>query len=137
MVATVVLGIFIAAWFGFGLYKIYNAFFKGEAACCDSGGCSSCAGGCAMHKAMEDSYRARVEKISKFSLKKTLDVDGMTCDKCVAKVVRALEKIDGVEVAAASLEKQAAFAGLTKNISDETLIDALRRAGYNSSVVMV
>ena len=137
MVATVILGIVIAAWFGYGLLKIYNAFFKGDAACCDSGGCSSCAGGCAMHKAMEDSYRARVEKISKFNLKKTLDVDGMTCDKCVAKVVRALEKVDGVEVAAASLEKQAAFAGLTKNISDETLIDALRRAGYNSNVVAV
>ena len=135
--ATVVLGILIAAWFVYGLRKIYNAFFKGEAACCDSGGCSSCAGGCAMHKAMENSYRARVEKIAKFNLQKTLDVDGMTCDKCVAKVVRALEKVDGVEVAAASLENQAAFAGLTKNISDETLIDALRQAGYKSSVVMV
>ena len=135
--ATVVLGIFIVAWFVYGLRKIYNAFFKGEAACCDSGGCSSCAGGCAMHKAMENSYRARVEKIAKFNLQKTLDVDGMTCDKCVANFVRALEKVDGVEVAAASLEKQAAFAGLTKNISDETLVDALRQAGYKSSVVMV
>ena len=135
--ATVVLGIFIAAWFAYGLKKIYNAFFKGEAACCDSDGCSSCAGGCAMKNAMENSYRARVEKIAKFNLQKTLDVDGMTCDKCVAKVVRALEKVDGVEVAAASLEKQAAFAGLTKNISDETLIDALRQAGYKSSVVMI
>ena len=132
--ATFIVGVIIALWFGYGLKKIYNAFFKGEAACCDSGGCSSCAGGCAMHQAMENSYRARVEKISKFNLQKTLDVDGMTCDKCVAKVVRALEKVDGVEVAAASLEKQAAFAGLTKNISDETLIDALRCAGYNSTI---
>ena len=137
MFATVLLGILIAAWFVYGLRKIYNAFFKGEAACCDSGGCSSCAGGCAMHKAMEDSYRARVEKIAKFNLQKTFDVDGMTCDKCVANVVRALEKIDGVAVAAASLEKQAAFAGLTKNISDETLIDAIRRAGYNAGVATI
>ena len=44
MIATVVLGIFIAAWFAYGLKKIYNAFFKGEAACCDSGGCSGCSG---------------------------------------------------------------------------------------------
>ena len=60
----------------------------------------------------------------------------MTCEKCVAKVVRALEKVDGVAVAAASLEKQSAEAGLTKNISDDVLTEALRRAGYKSSVVV-
>lgn len=135
MIATVVLGIFIAAWFAYGLKKIYNAFFKGEAACCDSGGCSGCSG-CAMKNAMDNSYRARVEKIEKFNLQKILDVDGMTCEKCVAKVVRALENVDGVAVAAASLEKQSALAGLTKDISDEVLINALSRAGYKSSVVM-
>ena len=136
MIATVVLGIFIAAWFAYGLKKIYNAFFKGEAACCDSGGCSGCSG-CAMKNAMDNSYRARVEKIEKFNLQKILDVDGMTCEKCVAKVVRALENVDGVAVAAASLEKQSALAGLTKDISDEVLINALSRAGYKSSVVVI
>ena len=136
MIATVVLGIFIAAWFAYGLKKIYNAFFKGEAACCDSGGCSGCSG-CAMKDAMDNSYRARVEKIEKFNLQKILDVDGMTCEKCVAKVVRALENVDGVAVAAASLEKQSALAGLTKDISDEVLINALSRAGYKSSVVVI
>ena len=128
MIATVVLGIFIAAWFAYGLKKIYNAFFKGEAACCDSGGCSGCSG-CAMKDAMDNSYRARVEKIEKFNLQKILDVDGMTCEKCVAKVVRALENV--------SLEKQSALAGLTKDISDEVLINALSRAGYKSSVVVI
>ena len=136
MDATVVLGILIAAGFGYGLLKIYRGFFKGEAACCDSGGCAGCAG-CAMQKAMDNSYRARVEKISKFELQKTIDVEGMTCEKCVAKVVRALEKVDGVEIAAASLEKQAAFAGLTKNISDEVLNDAIRHAGYKSNVLAI
>ena len=134
MVATFVLGIFIAVGFGYGLKKIYNAFFKGDAACCDSGGCSGCAG-CSMRQAIDDNYRARIEKISKFDLHKTIDVDGMTCDKCVEKVVRALEKVDGVAVAAASLEKQSAEAGLTKNVSDDILTEAIRRAGYNSSVI--
>ena len=135
MVATVVLGILIAAGFVYGLSKIYKAFFKGEAACCDSGGCGGACAGCAMHQAMDNSYRARVEKIEKFPLQRTIDVDGMTCDKCVARVVRELEKIDGVAVAAASVEKQSAQAGLTKNISDETLIDAIRRAGYKPGSV--
>ena len=90
-----------------------------------------------MKGAMDNSYRARVEKIEKFNLQKILDVDGMTCEKCVAKVVRALEDVDGVAVAAASLEKQSALAGLTKDISDEVLINALSRAGYKSSVVVI
>ena len=137
MFATVVIGILIAAWFLYCLSKIYKAFFKGEAACCDSGGCSGCAGGYAMHKAMDDSYRARVEKIAKFKIHKTIDVEEMTCDKCVAKVVRALENVDGVAVAAANLEKQSAEVGLTKNISDDVLFDAIRRAGYKPTFVTV
>ncbi len=131
--ATAVLGTVIAVWFAFCLKKMYNSFFKGEAACCSNEGCSGCAGGCAMHKAMEDSYRARVEKISHFALKKSIDVDGMTCDKCVARVVRALEKIDGVAVVAVSLEKQSALVGFTKNISNDILSDAIKRAGYKAT----
>ena len=49
MLATIVLGIFIAAGFFYGLLTIYRNFFKGEAACCDSGSCSgncSCCSKC-------------------------------------------------------------------------------------------
>ena len=134
MIATVVLGMFIAVGFGYGVSKIYKSFFKGEPACCDSGGCSGCAD-CSMKQAIDNSYKARIEKIEKFELKKIIDVDGMTCDKCVAKVVRALEKVDGVAVAAASLEKQSAEAGLTKNVSDDILTEAIRRAGYHANVI--
>ena len=136
MVATVILGLLIVAGFGYGLLKIYRGFFKGEAACCDSGGCAGCMG-CTMYTPIEDSYRVRVEKIAKFELHKTIDVDKMTCDKCVAKVVRALEKVDGVAVAAASLEKQSAQVGLTKNIPDDVLFEAIRRAGYNPSLAAI
>lgn len=132
--ATVVLGIIIALILGNGLRVIYKAFFKGEAACCDSGGACS---GCSMKKAMADSYRARVEKIEKFSIHRTIDVDGMTCEHCVANVVRALEKVDGVAVAAASLEKQSAQAGLSKEIPDEILRDAINKAGYKAGVITV
>lgn len=134
MVATIVLGILIAAAFGFGVRKAYRAFFKSEAACC-SDGCSSCGGGCNMQKALDDSYRARVEKIEKFPIHRSIDVDGMTCEKCIYKVVRALEKVDGVQVAAASLEKQSALVGLKENISDEILREAINRAGYSAGAV--
>jgi len=134
MIATIVLGVVIAAILAFGLRKMYRSYFKGEAACC-SDGCSSCGGGCAMKTALEQSYRDRVEKIEKFPIHRTIDVDGMTCEKCIVKVIRALEKIDGVTIAAASLEKQSAQVGLKENISDDVLRDAINRAGYHAGAV--
>lgn len=134
MVATIVLGVLIAAAFGFGVKKAYRAFFKSEAACC-SESCGSCSGGCNMQKALDDSYRARVEKIERFPIHRTIDVDGMTCEKCILKVVCALEKVDGVTIAAASLEKQSAQVGLKENISDDILKDAINKAGYTAGTV--
>jgi len=134
MAATIVLGILIAAAFGYGLRKIYLGVFKSEAACC-SEGCGSCKGGCSMQKAMDESYRARVEKIERLPIHKTIDVDGMTCEKCIYKVIRALEKVDGVKVAAASLEKQSAQVGLNENIPDDILKDAINKAGYKAGIV--
>ncbi len=135
MAATIILGILIAAAFGYGLKKIYRAFFKSEAACCSEGNCSGCEGSCSTKKALDDGYRARVEKIERFPIHRTIDVDGMTCEKCIYKVVRALEKIDGVTIAAASLEKQSAQVGLKENISDEILREAIQKAGYKAGAV--
>lgn len=135
MTATIVLGIVIAAAFVFGLRTAYRSFFKGEAACCSEDGCAGCKGSCNMQKALDDSYRARVEKIEKFPLHRTIDVDGMTCEKCIYRVVRALEKVDGVQIAAASLEKQSAQVGLKENISDDVLREAIKKAGYSAGAV--
>ena len=135
MTATVILGIVIAALLANGLRIIYRAFFKSEAACCDSGGggCSNCP----MKKAMDDNYKKRVEAIEKFEIHRTIDVDGMTCENCIAKVVRALEKVDGVKIAAASLEKQSAQAGLTKDIPNEVLREAIEKAGYRAGAISI
>ena len=135
MAATIVLGLLIAAAFGYGLRKIYRAFFKSEAACCSESNCSGCEGSCSTKKAIDEGYRVRVEKIEKFPIHRTIDVDGMTCDKCIYKVVRALEKVNGVTIAAASLEKQSAFVGLKENIPDDVLKDAINKAGYSAGAV--
>lgn len=138
MIATIVLGILIAAALAYGLRTMYRSFFKSEAACC-SEGCGSCSG-CdshSMQKALDASYRSRVEKIEKLPIHRTIDVDGMTCEKCIFKVVRALEKVDGVAIAAASLEKQSALVGLKENISDDVLREAINRAGYTAGAVTV
>ena len=135
MTATVILGVVIAAAFVFGVRTAYRSFFKGEAACCSEDGCSSCGGSCAMKNALDQSYRARVEKIEKFPIHRTIDVDGMTCEKCIVNVIRALEKVDGVTIAAASLEKQSAQAGLSKDVPDDVLRDAINRAGYKAGAI--
>ena len=132
MVATIVLGIAIAVLFSIGIYNIYSNFFKGTATCCKSG--SSCAN-CPMSKS-QDNYRTRIEAIEKFNLKKTIDVDGMTCEHCANNVVKALEHIDGVAIAAASVEKQSAQAALEKEIPDDILKDAIRKAGYQPGNVL-
>ncbi|MCR5834680.1 MAG: heavy-metal-associated domain-containing protein [Selenomonadaceae bacterium] len=136
MVATIVLGILIAAALGYALRTMYRSFFKGEAACC-SESCSSCSAGCnsSMQKALDEGYRARVEKIEKMAMRGTIDVDGMTCEKCIYKVIKALEKIDGVKIAAASLEKQSAEIGLTHEVDENLLRETLRKAGYSAGSV--
>ena len=134
MATTIVLGILIAAAFVFGLRTAYRAFFKGEAACC-SESCSSCNGGCNKQKLLDDGYRVRVEKIERFPIHRTIDVDGMTCEKCIYKVVRALEKVDGVTIAAASLEKFSAQVGLSKDVPDDDLREAINKAGYTAGTI--
>ena len=54
----------------------------------------------------------------------------MTCERCTANVIRALEQVDGVAVAAASLEKRAAQAALDREVPDDALKEAIRKAGY-------
>lgn len=138
MTATIILGVIIAALLANALRIIYKAFFKGEAACCDSGGsCGGGCNGCPMKKAIDTNYKKRVEQIEQFEIHKTIDVDGMTCENCIAKVVRALEKVDGVQIAAASLEKQSAQVGLTKNISEKILREAIEKAGYHAGAITV
>ena len=135
MTATIILGLLIAVAFGFGMRKVYRAFFKSEAACCSEGNCSGCEGSCSTKKALDDGYRVRVEKIERFPIHRTIDVDGMTCEKCIYKVVRALEKVDGVTIAAASLEKQSALVGLKEDVPDDLLREAINKAGYTAGAV--
>ena len=131
MLATILIGIVIAAIFGVGIYNIYSNFFKGTSTCCKSE-CSSCP----MSK-IHNNYRTRVEAIEKFKLKKAIDVEGMTCEHCTTAVTKALEKIDGVVIAAASVEKQMAEVALDRSVADNILKDAIRKAGYNPGNILV
>lgn len=61
---------------------------------------------------------------------KTLDITGMMCQHCVMHVKKALEAIEGVEKADVNLENNNATVTMTKEIANETLIQAIVDAGY-------
>jgi len=62
--------------------------------------------------------------------KVTLKVTGMTCDKCVAGIQKALKKIDGVKAAEVSLEKnQAVVTFDSAKVTTDKLIATVGKAG--------
>ena len=62
-------------------------------------------------------------------MKKTISIEGMSCVHCVSHVEKALNAIDGVH-ANVSLENKNAVVDLTKDVSDDTLKNAVKEAGY-------
>jgi len=60
---------------------------------------------------------------------KTLQIKGMSCMHCSARVEKALNNIDGVE-AKVDLESNSAKLKLSKEVSDETIKTAVDNIGY-------
>ncbi|MDO5561024.1 MAG: heavy metal-associated domain-containing protein [Oscillospiraceae bacterium] len=63
-------------------------------------------------------------------MKKEIKIDGMMCAHCKEHVEKALEMIDGVS-ARADIEKKCAIVESQSTISNETLIKAVKDAGYD------
>ncbi|HWT76643.1 MAG TPA: cation transporter [Mobilitalea sp.] len=62
-------------------------------------------------------------------MKKIIEINGMSCEHCQARVEKALNAIDGVE-AKVELKKNRAVVTLAKDVADKTLSDAVTEAGY-------
>ena len=73
--------------------------------------------------------------MSLFSKKETvnLDVQGMHCEKCVARVKAALEGCEGVTDAAVSLEENAATVE-GHGVDAAALVAAVEEAGFTAVV---
>ena len=69
-------------------------------------------------------------KKEKKEMKKTVLIDGMMCQHCEARVKKALEEIDGVDLAETSHEKNVAVLTLSKDVSEQLIRDTVERAGY-------
>ena len=64
------------------------------------------------------------------SMEKLLKIEGMSCNHCVNHVKEALEGLDGVKEASVSLEKNQARVILDKEVSEKSLKDVVKKAGY-------
>ena len=68
-------------------------------------------------------------------MKKAVTVEGMSCAHCQAHVKKALEEIEGVELADVNLETKTATVALSKDVADDVLKDAVDKAGYSATNV--
>jgi Cu+-exporting ATPase len=61
-----------------------------------------------------------------------LPIEGMTCASCVARVEKALKRVPGVAAAEVNLATETASVVLAEGAPPESLIDAVREAGYEA-----
>ena len=73
-------------------------------------------------------------KERKECMEKKLNVEGMSCQHCVAHVTQALEAVEGVSRVEVSLEDASAIVEFDGAVSDEALIAAVKNAGYEASI---
>jgi len=65
----------------------------------------------------------------------TLNIDGMTCASCVARVEKALSRVPGVQSASVNLATEQAQVSAETALTPERLLEAVQRAGYEASLV--
>ena len=64
------------------------------------------------------------------SMNKTLKIEGMMCQHCVAHVTKALQAIDGVSSVAVDLKKKTATIEMSKEADNQIFVQAITEAGY-------
>lgn len=63
-------------------------------------------------------------------MKKTIIIEGMSCEHCEMHTVEELEKIDGVVSAEADADQGQAVVEMEKEVAEEKLKAAVEEAGY-------
>jgi Cu+-exporting ATPase len=62
-----------------------------------------------------------------------LDITGMTCAACVARVEKVLKRVEGVQDATVNLGSESAVVRAAPSVPLEKLIEAVERAGYGAA----
>ncbi|MDO7898438.1 heavy metal translocating P-type ATPase [Pseudomonas citrulli] len=63
-----------------------------------------------------------------------LPISGMTCASCAGRVERALSKVAGVDSVSVNLANERAHLELSGQVDPQTLVDAVKRAGYDAEI---
>ena len=63
-------------------------------------------------------------------MKRTLKIEGMMCQHCVAHVTKALQGVAGVTAVEVNLKKKTAVVELGEEVQNEALTAAVTEAGY-------
>lgn len=61
-------------------------------------------------------------------------IEGMSCASCVGRIENALSKVDGVEKVSVNLASEKANVVTQDSINEETLIEAIKDAGYKAKI---
>jgi mercuric ion binding protein len=65
-----------------------------------------------------------------------IEIEGMTCRLCPLAIKKSLLNIEGVVKAEVSLKDQTALVTVNKSVSNEALVEALKKAGpYKGRIV--
>ncbi|WP_020558347.1 heavy metal translocating P-type ATPase [Thiofilum flexile] len=64
-----------------------------------------------------------------------LAIEGMTCASCVARVEKALKKVEGVQEATVNLATERAWIQGNTQVQSEALIQAIKKAGYEAKLI--
>lgn len=62
-------------------------------------------------------------------MKKIIEINGMSCGHCQARVEKVLNAIEGVD-AKVDLKKNRAVVTISKDVADQTMKEAITEAGY-------
>ncbi len=62
-------------------------------------------------------------------MKKTLDMEGIACPRCEARIKKALEAVAGVDEAVVSKDTQTAVVTLAQDVADTVLAEAAALGG--------
>jgi copper chaperone CopZ len=60
----------------------------------------------------------------------TLQITGIRCEKCVMRLAKTLEGVDGLEYANANLMGQVVLAYDDERVTRDALIDVMSRGGF-------
>lgn len=82
------------------------------------------------HNVMDPLELNELEEMEDGTMKKTLEVEGMMCGHCEARVQKALEEMNQVEQARVSHKKGTAVVKLNEEVADEALKKAVEEQGY-------